>query len=332
MSTLRILINAYATISTWTRLLSLPRTLTTLKISRCPRSMSFSGGSIEDAMNLALSTQYLNIYSLHNCVRFVEIVNGGALHHGFHHLSNLTSLTLCSELLFTDETFLIALKTLSQLTRFVYVYPCDAVQPVWRDLFRYCSSCELYHRRVTTKTYSRTLMMPELPDQIQDFTFEMDEPRFQESRIETFENNRHGLDRKDIRYAVTLWKADDSTAIQSQTPHWCGFDLAQDEVRSWWPANLTRLDLSKSIVTGSTFDVPPQLQELVIAYPLEPNEMTAIEDDGSGLSIEEKQWYPESLSTLEIRGVPYHVPCVIHDESDTKIRGWMVSRACFFFS
>ncbi|KAG0073071.1 hypothetical protein BGZ89_012138 [Linnemannia elongata] len=268
-------------------LLSLPRTLTTLKISRCPR------------------------------------INGGALHHGFHHLSNLTSLTLCSELLFTDETFLIALKTLSQLTRFVYVYPCDAVQPVWRDLFRYCSSCELYHRRVTTKTYSRTLMMPELPDQIQDFTFEMDEPRFQESRIETFENNRHGLDRKDIRYAVTLWKADDSTAIQSQTPHWCGFDLAQDEVRSWWPANLTRLDLSKSIVTGSTFDVPPQLQELVIAYPLEPNEMTAIEDDGSGLSIEEKQWYPESLSTLEIRGVPYHVPCVIHDESDTKIRGWM---------
>lgn len=268
-------------------LLSLPRTLTTLKISRCPR------------------------------------INGGALHHGFHHLSNLTSLTLCSELLFTDETFLIALKTLSQLTRFVYVYPCDAVQPVWRDLFRYCSSCELYHRRVTTKTYSRTLMMPELPDQIQDFTFEMDEPRFQESRIETFENNRHGLDRKDIRYAVTLWKADDSTAIPSQTPHWCGFDLAQDEVRSWWPANLTRLDLSKSIVTGSTFDVPPQLQELVIAYPLEPNEMTAIEDDGSGLSIEEKQWYPESLSTLEIRGVPYHVPCVIHDESDTKIRGWM---------
>ncbi|KAF9146075.1 hypothetical protein BGX30_004355 [Mortierella sp. GBA39] len=268
-------------------LLSLPRTLTTLKISRCPR------------------------------------ISGGALHHGFHHLSNLTSLTLCSELLFTDETFLIALKSLSQLTRFIYVYPCDAVQPVWRDLFRYCSSCELYHRRVTTKTYSRTLIMPELPGQIQDFTFEMDEPRFQELRIETFEQNRHGLDRKDIRYAVTLWKADDPTAVQSPTTLWCGFDLAQDEVRSWWPANLRRLDLSKSIVTGSTFDVPPQLQELVIAYPLEPNEMTATEDDGSGLSSEEKQWYPESLSTLDIRGVPYHVPCVIHDESDTKIKGWM---------
>ncbi|KAF9154130.1 hypothetical protein BG015_001764 [Linnemannia schmuckeri] len=268
-------------------LLSLPRTLTTLKINRCPR------------------------------------INGGALQLGFQNLSNLTSLTLCSELLFTDETFLIALKSLSRLTHFVYVYPCDAVQPVWRDLFRYCSSCELYHRRVTTKTYSRTLLMPELPDQIQDFTFAMDEPKFQESRIETFEQNRHGLDRKDIRYAITLWKADDPTAAQSPTTPWCGFDLAQDEVRSWWPANLTRLDLSKSIVTGSTFEVPPQLQELVIAYPLEPNEMAMTNGEGSELSTEEKQWYPESLLILEIRGVPYHVPCVIHDESDSKIKSWM---------
>ncbi|KAK3846500.1 MAG: hypothetical protein J3R72DRAFT_241949 [Linnemannia gamsii] len=268
-------------------MLSLPRTLTTLKISRCPR------------------------------------INGGVLHIAFQHLSNLTSLTVCSELLFTDETFLIAMRSLSHLKHLVYVYPCDAVQPVWRDLFRYCSSCELYHRRVTTKTYSRTLLMPELPDQIQDFTFEMDEPRFQESRIETFEQNRHGLDRRDIRYAITLWKADDATSTQSAAAPWSGFDLAQSKIRSWWPANLTRLDLSKSVVMGSTFDVPPQLQELVIAYPLEPSEMTAAGGDGSYLSVEEKQWYPESLSTLEIRGVPYHVPCVLHDESDSKIKAWM---------
>ncbi|KAG0295783.1 hypothetical protein BGZ96_011018 [Linnemannia gamsii] len=211
-----------------------------------------------------------------------------------------------------------------RLTHFVYVYPCDAVQPVWRDLFRYCSSCELYHRRITTKTYSRTLLMPELPDQIQDFTFEMDELKFQESRIETFEQNRHGLDRKDIRYAVTLWKANDLATAQSSTAHiWCGFDLAQDEVRSWWPANLTRLDLSKAVVTGSTFDVPSQLQELVIAYPLEPNEVVVTGGALSGLSVEEKQWYPESLSTLEIRGVPYHVSCIIHDEFESKIKSWM---------
>ncbi|KAF9901945.1 hypothetical protein EC991_005462 [Linnemannia zychae] len=266
-------------------MLSLPRRLTTLKISRCPR------------------------------------INGGVLHIGFQHLSNLTSLTVCSELLFTDETFLIALKSLSQLRHLVYVYPCDAVQPVWRDLFRYCSSCELYHRRVSNKTYSKTLLMPELPDQIQDFTFELDEPRFQESRIETFEQNRHGLDRRDIRYAITLWKANDTTAAESVvTPPWSGFDLAQGDMRSWWPANLTRLDLSKSIVTGSTLDVPPQLQELVIAYPLEPNEMNG---DGSDLSVEEKQWYPKSLSTLDIRGVPYHVFCVLQEETEPKVRAWM---------
>ncbi|KAG0272927.1 hypothetical protein BGZ95_011282 [Linnemannia exigua] len=268
-------------------LLSLPRTLTTLKISRCPR------------------------------------INGGVLLIGFQHLSNLTSLTVCSELLFTDETFLIALRTLSQLKHLVYIYPCDAVQPAWRDLFRYCSSCELYHRRVTTKTYSRTLLMPELPDQIQDFTFEMDEPRFQESRIETFEQNRHGLDRRDIRYAIALWKTDDTTSTRSAAAPWPGFDLAQGGIRSWWPANLTRLDLSKSAVTGSTFDVPSQLQELVIAYPLEPKEIPATGGDGSYLSVEEKQWYPESLSKLEILGVPYHVPCVLHDESDSKIKAWM---------
>lgn len=175
--------------------------------------------------------------------------------------------------------------------------------------------------------------MPELPDQIQDFTFEMDELKFQQSRIETFEQNRHGLDRKDIRYAVTLWKANDSTAAQSSATHtWCGFDLAQDEVRSWWPANLTRLDLSKAIITGSTFDVPCQLQELVIAYPLEPNEVLMTSGDLSGLSVEEKQWYPESLSTLEIRGVPYHVSCVIHDEFESKIKSWMVRHTFFFIS
>ncbi|KAF9925814.1 hypothetical protein FBU30_004463 [Linnemannia zychae] len=268
-------------------LLSLPQAITTLKISRCPK------------------------------------INGGVLHLGFQHLSNLTSLTVCSELMFTDETFSIALKSLRHLTHFVYIYPCDAVQPVWRDLFRYCSSCELYHRRITTKTYSRTLLMPELPDQIQDFTFEMDEPRFQELRVETFEQNRHGLDRRDIRYALTLWKANDPVIAQSCTTAWCGFDLAPNKVRSWWPANLTRLDLSKSVITGSMFDVPPQLQELVIAYPLEPKEMTSLNGCESDTTTEDNQWYPDTLLTLEIRGVPYHVPCVIVDDSDSKVNAWM---------
>ncbi|KAF9095174.1 hypothetical protein BGX23_000950 [Mortierella sp. AD031] len=269
-------------------LLSLPQTLTTLKISRCPR------------------------------------INGGALQLGFQHLPNLTSLTVCSDLLFTDEIFLIALRSLSRLTHLVYIFPCDAVQPAWRDLFRYCSSCELYHRRITTKTYIRTLLMPELPDQIQDFSFEMDEPRFQEARIETYEQNRHGLDRRDMtKFSVSLWKSADAVAGEGNKAAWCGFDLAQSEIRSWWPASLTRLDLSKSIVTGSTFDVPPQLQELVISYPLEPNEITATDGAGSDLSAEEKQWYPTTLSTLEIHGIPYHVPCVLQDEPLAKVDAWM---------
>ncbi|KAF8927475.1 hypothetical protein BGZ58_010361 [Dissophora ornata] len=127
-------------------LLSLPKHLKTLKITRCPK------------------------------------ITGGVLFMGFQHLSNLTSLTVCSEVMFTDESFVAALSSLKHLHQLTYIYPCDPVQPAWRDLFRYCSSCELYHRRVTTKTYTRKLLIPELPHQIQDFSFEMDETKFQHLR------------------------------------------------------------------------------------------------------------------------------------------------------
>ncbi|KAI8604939.1 hypothetical protein EDD21DRAFT_364962 [Dissophora ornata] len=271
-------------------LLSLPKHLKTLKITRCPK------------------------------------ITGGVLFMGFQHLSNLTSLTVCSEVMFTDESFVAALSSLKHLHQLTYIYPCDPVQPAWRDLFRYCSSCELYHRRVTTKTYTRKLLIPELPHQIQDFSFEMDETKFQHLRVDSFDQNSHGFDRTDnTKHSLALWKAGsalgETTSISSQTSDWCGFDLSRSQPRSWWPDNLTRLNLSKTVVTNARFDVPPRLTELIIAYPLEPNEIT---DNGELPKLEEdKQWFPCSLMTLEVHGVPYHVSCDLQDNPSGKASGWM---------
>ncbi|KAG0366100.1 hypothetical protein BGZ54_005817 [Gamsiella multidivaricata] len=271
-------------------LLSLPKTLKTLKISRCPR------------------------------------VTGGTLMTGFWHLANLTSLTICSDIMFTDESFTIALSSLEHLRHVIYIYPCDPIQPAWRDLFRYCSSCELYHRRVTTKTYRRSLLMPELPSQIQDFTFEMDEPRFQHIRLDTFEPDHHGFGRTDnAKFSLSLWKAgavsDTANIASCQMNDWCGFELSGSELRSWWPENLTRLDLSKSVVTDGRFDVPSRLEELIMSYPLEPNEI--IVDESPVKFEEDKQWFPSSLTTLEVRGAPYHVSCEMQESPTEKVTMWM---------
>ncbi|KAF9981212.1 hypothetical protein BGZ65_004199 [Modicella reniformis] len=254
-------------------------------------------------------------------------VTGGSLCMGFQHLSNLTSLTICSDIMFTDESFLIALGSLAHLHQLVYTFPCDPVQPAWRDLFRYCSSCELYHRRVTTKTYLRELLMPELPQQIQEFTFEMDEPKFQHIRVDTIDQNHHGIDRaENTKFSLSLWKADatkakNSSSATDQMEEWCGFELSQSEPRSWWPENLTRLDLSKSIITDSCFDVPPKLKELVISYPLEPNEIVV--NGAADVLEEDKQWFPDSLTVLEVHGVPYHASCEMQDNPQAKAAAWM---------
>ncbi|KAF8980628.1 hypothetical protein BGZ46_003941 [Entomortierella lignicola] len=283
-------------------LLLLPRSLTELNISRCPKLM------------------------------------GGTLFIGFRHLSNLTCLTMCSELLFTDESFISALETLIHLRQFDYTYPCDPIQPAWRDLFRYCSSCELYHRRLTAKTYTRKLVMPVLPSQIQWFTFAMDEPRFQHQRIDTYDHsndgNQHSLDRSDsTQYWLCLWRSEDSSEAQNdiqnndndikEDQHHDGAESMMRGVphRPWWPENLTRLDLSQCVVMDSRFDVPPQLKELVIAYPLEPKE---IQVEGSDSKLEEdKQWFPESLMSFEVRGVPYHASCEVQDNPSVKVASWM---------
>ncbi|KAK3823052.1 MAG: hypothetical protein J3Q66DRAFT_137658 [Benniella sp.] len=225
--------------------------------------------------------------------------------------------------MFTDESFLVALGSLTHLRQFVYIFPCDPVQPAWRDLFRYCSSCELYHRRVTTKTYLRELLMPELPHQIQDFTFEMDEPKFQHVRVDTIEN-QHGIDRtENTRFTLSLWKpeANPSKNPSSATEDWCGFELSPGELRSWWPDNLTRLDLSKSLASQLYFDVPPKLEELVLSYPLEPNEIVV--NGVTDVLEEDKQWFPESLVVLEVQGVPYHAPCEMQDNPTAKATSWM---------
>lgn len=262
-------------------LLSLPKTLTTLKLIRCPK------------------------------------ITGGSLCLGFQHLSNLTSLTICSDIMFTDETFLAALGSLAHLRQLVYIFPCDSVQPAWRDLFRYCSSCELYHRRITTKTYSRELLMPELPQQIQDFVFQMDEPKFQHIRVDTIEQNHHGIDRgENTKFSLSLWKSE-TKAVED----WCGFDLFPGELRSWWPDNLSRLDLSMASVSYSSFDVPPKLKELVISYPLKPNEIVA--NGSMDVLDEDKQWFPESLTILEVHGVPYHASCEMQDSANAKVTSWM---------
>ncbi|KAG0301879.1 hypothetical protein BGZ98_007984 [Dissophora globulifera] len=250
-------------------LLSLPESLTKLSITRCPK------------------------------------ITGGILSMGFRRLSNLTSLTVCSDIMFTDESFVVALHSLAHLCRLVYIYPCDPIQPAWRDLFRYCSSCELYHRRITTKTFIRQLLMPELPPHIKDFSFEMDEPKFQHVRVDSLDQTQHGFDSaENTKFSLSLWSAnsDDKVAACSSIAFtkvevgWCGFDLSSTPLRSWWPDSLTRLDLSKSVVTGSRFDVPPQLQELVLSYPLEPNEISA---GGSSDVPTEAGYFPESLTRLE---------------------------------
>ncbi|KAF9171923.1 hypothetical protein BGX20_006673 [Mortierella sp. AD010] len=279
-------------------LLLLPESLTTLTISRCPR------------------------------------LTGGTLFITFNHLSNLTRLTMCTELLFTDESFISALGNLTHLQQFDYMYPCDSVQPAWRDLFRYCSSCELYHRRMATKTYTRKLLMPVLPPQIRQFNFSMDEPRFRHQRIENSDqNNQFNSDRDNTKFWLCLWKADE--ADPQNTNSSVGVDSGdqgsdhKSEVgsmqgsmpRSWWPENLTRLDLSRCAVFDSRFDVPSQLKELVIAYPLEPNE---IQMEGSDSKLEEdKQWFPESLVSLEVHGAPYHVSCEIYDNPSGNVASWM---------
>ncbi|KAF9350646.1 hypothetical protein BGX26_011215 [Mortierella sp. AD094] len=265
------------------------------------------------------------------------LVTGGALFIAFSQLSNLTRLTMCTELLFTDESLVSALGNLTHLQQFDYTYPCDPVQPAWRDLFRYCSSCELYHRRMATKTYTRKLLMPVLPSQIRQFSFSMDEPRFRHHRIDSYDqNNQHSFDRGDnTRFWLCLWKAGE-TDVQNTNgsddvdncnqdhdhDHENGVDSMQGSMpRSWWPENLTRLDLSRCVVLGSQFDIPSQLKELVIAYPLEPNE---IQVEGSDSKLEEdKQWFPESLMSLEVHGAPYHACCEIQDNPSGNVASWM---------
>ncbi|KAG0013243.1 hypothetical protein BGZ80_011210, partial [Entomortierella chlamydospora] len=242
---------------------------------------------------------------------------------------------MCTELLFMDESFISALGNLTHLQQFDYMYPCDSVQPAWRDLFRYCSSCELYHRRMATKTYTRKLLMPVLPSQIRQFSFSMDEPRFRHQRIENNDqSNQYSSDRGDnTKFWLCLWKANEADAQNTSssvgvdgsdqdTDHKSGVGSMQGSMpRSWWPKNLTRLDLSRCAVFDSRFDVPSQLKELVIAYPLEPNE---IQVEGSDSRLEEdKQWFPESLVSLEVHGAPYHVSCEIYDNPSGNVASWM---------
>ncbi|KAI1321085.1 hypothetical protein EDD11_008666 [Mortierella claussenii] len=269
-------------------MICLPSALTTLNITRCPK------------------------------------ITGGVLAMGFQHLSNLVSLTMCSDLLFTDESFLIALSTLGCLRRLIYIYPCDPVQPPWRDLFRYCSSCELYHRRVATKTYTRRLLVPELPSQIQELRLEMDEAKYKHVRIDTYEQSQHGFDRTDrTKFSFSLWKAE-AVDESDMTASWRGFAASPSSakgLRSWWPENLTRLNLSKCSITNSRFDVPSNLKELVICYPLEPNEMNV--DETIVKLSEDKQWFPDSMMSIEVLGVPYHVSCELQNNPNERALGWI---------
>ncbi|KAF9389679.1 hypothetical protein CPB97_010863 [Podila verticillata] len=272
-------------------LLSLPRSLKSLEINRCSK------------------------------------VTGGVLLYGFRRLENLTMLAMCSDQLFVDESFTAALGTLVHLRRLIYTFPCDPVQPAWRDLFRYCSSCELYHRITATKNYTRQLLMPQLPNQITDFTFAMDEIQFQKIRVDPQDQYRRSLSRTEsTRFCLSLWKTDykDHT-VKNDSPEsseWCGFDLAPEAVRSWWPENLTRLDLSNCTVVGSKFDVPPRLCELVIGYPLQPKELSESEANPD-LDSWNRQWFPRTLVLLEVQGVPYHASCEMQDDPEWKVKAWM---------
>ncbi|KAF9432335.1 hypothetical protein BGZ76_010950 [Entomortierella beljakovae] len=241
-----------------------------------------------------------------------SFVNTGSLFLGFQRLSSLTTLSMCTELLFTDDSFTITLQSLTHLRQFNYTYPCDAVQASWKDLFRYCPSCELYHRRMTTKTYNRLLPMPALPPHIQEFNFSMDEPKFQHQRIDSNVSDSR-LDLKDKTvYSLGFMKSK-SDDIK------LGYN--QRYSRPWWPDNLRKLDFSRCTVYNSYFDVPPNLEDLVIAYPLGPNE---IKIPGSDPVLDEdKQWFPNSLKNLEIQGVPYHACCEIQESPNEKISSWM---------
>lgn len=237
-------------------------------------------------------------------------------------------LAMCSDQLFVDESFTAALGTLVHLRRLIYTFPCDPVQPAWRDLFRYCSSCELYHRINATKNYTRQLLMPQLPNHITDFTFAMDEIQFQKIRVDPQDQYRRSLSRTEsTRFCLSLWKTDYKGRVENSnrldSSAWCGFDLAPEAARSWWPENLTRLDLSNCTVIGSKFDVPPRLCELVIGYPLQPKEQPESEVNPA-LDSWRRQWFPQTLISLEIQGVPYHASCEMQDDPELKVKAWMV--------
>ncbi|KAG0339514.1 hypothetical protein BG000_001942 [Podila horticola] len=272
-------------------LLSLPRSLKSLEINRCSK------------------------------------VTGGVLLYGFRRLENLTMLAMCSDQLFVDESFTAALGTLVHLRRLIYTFPCDPVQPAWRDLFRYCSSCELYHRINASKNYTRQLLMPQLPNHITDFTFAMDEIQFQKIRVDPQDQYRRSLSRTEsTRFCLNLWKTDYKGRVENsdrpESSAWCGFDLSPEAARSWWPENLTRLDLSNCTVIGSKFDVPPRLCELVIGYPLQPKELPESEANPA-LDSWRRQWFPQTLISLEIQGVPYHASCEMQDDPELKVKAWM---------
>ncbi|KAG0343264.1 hypothetical protein BG004_005422 [Podila humilis] len=254
-------------------------------------------------------------------------VTGGVLLYGFRRLENLTMLAMCSDQLFVDESFTAALGTLAHLRCLIYTFPCDPVQPAWRDLFRYCSSCELYHRISATKNYTRQLLMPQLPNQITDFTFAMDEIQFQKIRVDAQDQYRRSQSRtENTRFCLNLWKANYKDREEDKDGHtsssWCGFDLAVEPVRSWWPENLCRLDLSNCTVDGAKFDVPPRLRELVIGYPLQPRELAESESNPNLDSLQ-RRWFPDTLVSLEVQGVPYHASCEMQDEPEEKVNAWM---------
>lgn len=304
------------------RLLSLPRSLKSLEINRC------SKGTSSKCNSCAADCHCCTVLTLSASFFFHVIVTGGVLLYGFRRLENLTMLAMCSDQLFVDESFTAALGTLVHLRRLIYTFPCDPIQPAWRDLFRYCSSCELYHRINATKNYTRQLLMPQLPNQITDFTFAMDEIQFQKIRVDPQDQYRRSLSRTEsTRFCLSLWKTgykdrvDNSDRLESSA--WCGFDLAPEAARSWWPENLTRLDLSSCTVVDSMFDVPPRLCELVIGYPLLPKELPESEANPD-LDSWKRQWFPQTLVSLEVQGVPYHASCEMQDDPELKVKAWMV--------
>ncbi|KAG0032786.1 hypothetical protein BGZ81_010071 [Podila clonocystis] len=311
---------------------AVPRHLTKFSIN-CSSDFGLSGDqqmlkrySLEKCTNSATKGHYYNGSDSSGFLSY-GIVTGGVLLYGFRRLENLTMLAMCSDQLFVDESFTGALGTLVHLRRLIYTFPCDPVQPAWRDLFRYCSSCELYHRINATKNYTRQLLMPQLPNQITDFTFAMDEIQFQKIRVDPQDQYRRSLSRTEsTRFCLSLWKTDYKGHVENndhlESSAWCGFDLTPEAARSWWPENLTRLDLSNCTVVGSRFDVPPRLCDLVIGYPLQPKELPESETTPD-LDSWKRQWFPKTLVSLEVQGVPYHASCEMQDDPELKVKAWM---------